>query len=234
MLASLSWLALEVKYLGRSRAFYEDRMGLSPVRTADSEVAYAAGETDVVLRTPGNVPRGGLHVHYAFSTPPDAYGAWRERLAGFDPESVSFGRYESLYVDDPDDHCVEVGNNGDADNDLGGDGGETPLTDIFEVVLEVESLARSRPLYESLGFDVVDVGNRRPRVRLRGPFDLELWEPQLGLADARGGVHVDLGFETTDHDAAVDAVRDEALSVERVDAGTRVRDPDGHYLTFLE
>lgn len=242
MLASLSWLALEVKYLGRSRAFYEDRLGLAPVRTADAEVVYAAGETDVVLRPPGDVPRGGLHVHYAFSTPPDAYGAWRERLAGFDPESVSFGRYESLYVDDPDDHCVEVGNNGERDGD-GGRGGdrnreagadEAPLTGVFEVVLEVESIARSRPLYESLGFDVVDEGERRPRVRLRGPFDLELWEPQLGLADARGGVHVDLGFETTDHDAAVDAVCDEALAVEGVDGGTRIRDPDGHYLTFLE
>ena len=37
-------------------------------------------------------------------------------------------------------------------------------------------------------------------------MELELGEPQLGLADARGGVHADLGFETADPAAAADAI----------------------------
>jgi catechol-2,3-dioxygenase len=238
MLSALSWLALEVKYLDRARPFYEQRLGLTPVRSSDRAVVYRAGETELHLRAPGPVPRGGLHVHYAFSTPPAAYETWNQRFADLDPDEVSFGRYQSLYVDDPDDHCVEVGNNGEAadteetgDREGGADG--APLTGIFEVVLEVESLARAQSFYESLGFDVVDEGADRPRARLRGPFDLELWEPHLGLADARGGVHVDLGFACPDPTAAVDAVREAACDVEDLaDGGTRVRDADGHYLTF--
>lgn len=242
VLSTLSWLALDAKYLDRARRFYEGRLGLSPVRTDDRSVAYAIGETALVLRAPGPVPRGGLHVHYAFTTPQEGYETWEDRFAGLDPEEASFGSYRSLYVDDPDAHCVEVGDNGeppggpDDDSGDGRDSGpdEAPLTGIFEVVLEVESLDRARAFYESLGFEAVDEGTDRPRVRLRGPFDLELWEPHLGLADARGGVHVDLGFDCTDREGAVAAVREEALSVVRVDEGTRVRDPDGHYLTFVD
>lgn len=230
MLTALSWLALEVKYLSRSRAFYEGDLGLTPIEEADDAVVYAAGETDLVLRTPRRVPRGGLHVHYAFSTPREGYEAWERRLTGLDPDEASFGSYQSLYVDDPDDHCVEVGNNGERSDEDAPDA----LTGIFEVVLEVESLPRARRFYEALGFEAVDEGENRPRVRLRGPFDLELWEPHLGLADARGGVHVDLGLATDDVEAAVDAVREDALAVERVDEGVRVRDPDGHYLTLLD
>jgi hypothetical protein len=64
-------------------------------------------------------------------------------------------------------------------------------------------------------------------------MDLELWEPQLGIADARGGVHVDAGFATSDPAAAAEAVAPGA-PVEAVDGGVRVRDADGHVLTFVE
>lgn len=224
MLDALSHLALEVRYLDRAREFYEERLGLRPETETEGAVAYRAGEADLVLRRPSTVPRGALHLHYAMSTPRDAFGAWEERLADLDPEVAEFGSYRSLYVDDPDGHCVELGNNGEAG--AGDPGG------VFEVVLEVESLERAEETYRTLGFEPVDRGTERRRVRLRGPFDLELWEPQLGIADARGGVHVDLGLRAPDPAAAADAIAERVDSRTAVEDGVRVRDEDGHYLTF--
>jgi catechol 2,3-dioxygenase-like lactoylglutathione lyase family enzyme len=247
MLSALRHLALEVKYLDRARAFYADRLGLAPARETDTEVAFPVGDAELVLRRPAGVPRGGLHVHYAFSTPEGAYGEWRERLADLDPDEHEFGSYRSLYVDDPDGHCVEIGDNGKREAgaaDAGhatGDGrtaDRPPLTDVFEIVLEVESLDAAVSLYEALGFEPYDRGESRRRVRLSGPFDLELWEPQLGLADARGGVHADLAFgvdgDPSDVIAAVGDRLGEPVRVETPHGpGLRARDPDGHYLTFV-
>jgi catechol 2,3-dioxygenase-like lactoylglutathione lyase family enzyme len=226
MLSALTHLALEVKYLDRAREFYVDHFGLEPVAESADEVVFRTGETAVVLRRPSGVPRGGLHVHYAFATGADAYEAWESRLSSLSPEVFDFGGSRSLYVDDPDDHCVEVGTVADA---AAGDG----LVGVFEVVLEVESLSRAVERYRELGFEVVDRGDDRQRVRLRGPVDLELWEPQLGIADARGGVHVDLGFVTDDPAAAARAVAPDAAR-DRVGDGVRVREADGHVLTFVE
>lgn len=233
MLTALDRLGLEVKYLDRARAFYEERLGLTPERVSETAVTYTIGDTDLVLRRPTGVPRGGLHTHYAFSTPKDQYDDWLADLSDLDPDEYTFGSYRSLYVDDPDDHCVEIGG---IDNSESGD--DTGLTGIFEVVLEVEHLARSEAFYTALGFEVVDRGDERRRVRLRGPFDLELWEPQLGLADARGGVHVELSLAVEDPAEAVAAVIgwcDEPVAV-RHDGkrGLRVRDPDCHVVTFVE
>ena len=231
MLTSLRHLALEVKYLDRARGFYEGRLGLDPTRESDSEVAYGVGETTLALRRPTSIPRGGLHVHYAFSVPASAYDGWRERLADLDPDEHRFGSYRSLYVDDPDDHCVEIGGiGGDGQDD---DGDESDLTGVFEVVLEVEDLDAAAETYGALGFEQVDRGERRRRIRMRGPFDLELWEPQLGLADARGGVHVDLGLGTDDPEAAAEAIASRVDRRERIDGGVRVRDADCHSVSFL-
>lgn len=255
MLTSLDRLGLEVKYVDRAREFYEGRLGLDPVRTGETAVAYSVGETTLLLRRPTAVPRGGLHTHYAFATPPAEYDEWFADLSDLDPDEHTFGAYSSLYVDDPDDHCVEIGGAGDDGDESDGDGsnGERSLTGIFEVVLEVEDVARSEEFYTALGFEVVDRGNERRRVRLRGPFDLELWEPQLGLADARGGVHVDLALGVENPADAVDAVRDwvddpivldgndqRRSEGDRSSGGERgsdenslrVRDPDCHVVTF--
>jgi catechol 2,3-dioxygenase-like lactoylglutathione lyase family enzyme len=247
MLSGLRWLALEAKYLDRAREFYSTHLDLPVVREGDGEVVFDAGGTDLVFRKPGEVPRGGVHTHYAFAAPPDRYDEWRDRLEeSLDLTEFDFGVSKSLYFYDPDGNCVEIGGCGE---------GETAITDIFEIVLEVEDLPRAESFYQALGFEVTDRGGERKRVRLAGPVDLELWEPHLGIADARGGLHADVGFETDDIAAAVEAVRADACAVESVsasvgtdaseredaDAGederktkeaVRVRDPDGHYLTF--
>jgi catechol-2,3-dioxygenase len=226
MLSGLRWLALEVKYLAPAVEFYRDHLDLPVERETDTEVALAAGDSALVLRAPSGVPRGGLHTHYAFSTAADAYDGWWDRLSTeFDLHEETFGSMRSLYFYDTEGNCVEIGG-----RDESGEG----ITGIFEVVLEVEDLDRALAFYEALGMETVDVGERRKRVRLTaGAFDLELWEPHLGLADARGGVHVDLGLSTSDLPAAREAVGDGALAVVDHGDGIRARDPDGHYLTLL-
>jgi catechol 2,3-dioxygenase-like lactoylglutathione lyase family enzyme len=229
MLTRLCRLGLEVKSLPAAREFYESRLGLVSAGESSSHVSYQVGETTLVLRRPTAVPRGGLHTHYAFSTTAAAYDRWFDRLGDLDPEEVSFGSSRSLYVYDPDGNCVEIGGVDDVSER---EGEEYPLTGVFEVVLEVADLDAAVDRYRALGFEVVDRGDERRRVRLAGPMDLELWEPQLGLADARGGVHVELRFETADPEAAVEAGRPWAVGPDAVDDGLRVRDDDGHYLTF--
>ncbi|MFC4438902.1 MULTISPECIES: VOC family protein [Natrialbaceae] len=225
MLTGLSWLTLEAKYLEQTRRFYEETLSLSVRDDREDECVLAAGETDLVLRRPDELPRGGLHTHYAFSIPAAEYDDWWTRLSEqYDLEEVQFGTAKSLYLYDPDGNCVELGQQG-----VDGPG----IDGIFEVVLEVESLERAQAFYTDLGFETVDVGDDRKRIRMDGPMALELWEPHLGIADARGGVHVDLGFETEDPRAALDAVRDRVDRIEQ-DAAEEVvvRDQDGHWLTF--
>ncbi|SIR58014.1 VOC family protein [Natronorubrum thiooxidans] len=225
MLTGLSWLALEVKSLERARSFYEETLALSLTQQRENELVFTAGETDLVLRRPNSFPRGGLHTHYAFSIPHSEYDDWWDRLSeDYDLEEAQFGPVSSLYLYDPDGNCVELGQ-----QDVAGPG----IDGLFEVVLEVESLERAASFYADLRFETGDIGDGRRRVRMNGPMALELWEPQLGIADARGGVHVDLGFETDEPAAALEAIGDRVQSLEcDTDERVVVRDPDGHFLTF--
>ena len=227
MLDELRWLALEVKYLDRAQSFYEAFLDLDVRSTSDNEVALAVGETDLVLRRPRGVPRGGLHTHYAMSIPRGEYDSWFERLdQRFDLVEHTFGDSKSLYFYDTEGNCVELGQ-----SDVAGPG----VDGLFEVVFEVEDLDSAQSLYERLGFETVDEGEGRKRVRMTaGSFDIELWEPHLGLADARGGVHVDVGIATEDAESVVETVREEMTAVTELDDGYRLRDPDGHYLTLLD
>jgi catechol-2,3-dioxygenase len=237
MLTGLDWLALEVKYLDRAASFYRTFLRMPAVRDTDREVAFAAGESELILRAPGGVPRGGLHTHYALSTPHEAYDEWYDRLSErFDLVEHQFGDAKSLYFYDTEGNCVEIGQRevrSDGRAAESSDGDEGDITGIFEVVLEVADLDRAESFYTSLGLEPISRGSNRRRVRLTaGPFDFELWEPHLGLADARGGVHVDLGLATDDPQTALSAVEDRVRAVQRLDDGVRVRDPDGHVLTF--
>jgi catechol-2,3-dioxygenase len=227
MISALRWLALEVKHLDHASTFYREQLALDTVRESESEIALSAGETDLVLRRPSAIPRGGLHTHYALSIPASEYDDWYDQLAeSFDLDEHTFGSARSLYFYDPDGNCVELGES---------DGEESGVHGMFEVVLEVAELARAESFYTDLGMEIVDQGSERRRTRLAADgFALELWEPHLGLADARGGVHVDLGVAVGDPKAALDAVVESVRSVERLDDGIRVRDPDGHFVTFVE
>jgi catechol 2,3-dioxygenase-like lactoylglutathione lyase family enzyme len=220
-------LTLEVKYLDRAREFYESYLDLSVREARGDEVVYAVGDTELRLRAPGTVPRGGLHTHYALSVSRTAYDDWYDRLdAHFDLDEHRFGDDRSLYCYDPDGNCVELGETVDTGEGIQG---------LFEVVLEVEALEPAVDFYERLGFEIVDPGGERPRVRLTtGSVDLELWEPQLGLADARGGVHVDWGVEAADPRALAADVSESALAVEHRENHSLVRDPDGHYVGLFE
>lgn len=225
---SLRGLALETWFREPAERFYRTHLD-APVRdrTERSVTLDVGGGHVLQLREPGARPRGGLHVHYALAVPAARYEDWWDRLAGLEPHEHEFGSARSLYVYDPDDHCLELA--GVAED------AAAPLDGVFEVVLEVLDLERAVAFWTELGFEVLDRGGARERVRLRGPVDLELWEPQRGLADARGGVHVALAAEARDPAAAVAPVADLATARERLPdeagGGVRVTDPDGHVLT---
>ncbi|WP_324758286.1 VOC family protein [Haloarcula montana] len=226
MLSTPAWLTLEAKDPDRLTAFYEAFLELDVVSESEQEAVLSAGETALRLRAPGEVPRGGLHTHYALMVAEGEYDDWYEALEQrFDLVEHTFGDQRSLYFYDPEGNCVELGERPDAP------GG---VSDLFELVLEVEELAGAVEFYADLGFEVVDDGRAEGRVRLStGAFDLELWEPRLGIADARGGVHVDFGVVAEAPDSVAREVADRARSVTEVDEGVRIRDPDGHYLTLV-
>jgi catechol 2,3-dioxygenase-like lactoylglutathione lyase family enzyme len=230
MLDACRWLALEAKRPRRIAAFYADHLSVPVVAEDDGEAVVDVGGAELRFRRPDGLPRGGLHTHFALSCPADAYEPWRDRLDdSFDLVEFDFGASRSLYFYDPAGNCVEIGGR----DDVAGCG-EPTLSGIFEIVLEVRSLPAAEEFYADLGFEVVDRGDDRRRTRLTtGPFDVELWEPHLGIADARGGVHVEFGLGATDPAAAADAVADRARAREPIEDGVRIRDPDGHYLTLL-
>jgi catechol 2,3-dioxygenase-like lactoylglutathione lyase family enzyme len=162
------------------------------------------------------------------TVPTTEYDEWYDRLdERFDLVQHQFGSARSLYFYDTEGNCVELG-----ERDVPGGSG---VSGMFEIVFEVEDMSRALDFYQTLGFEVVDRGDERKRTRLScGAFDIELWEPHLGLADARGGVHVDIGIGTDDADRVAEAVAENALAVTPIDDGHRVRDPDGHYVSLVE
>ncbi|QIO23265.1 VOC family protein [Haloarcula sp. JP-L23] len=226
MVSHPEWLTLEVKYTDRMTAFYDAFLEMDVVRETEQSAVLAAGDTELRLRSPGPVPRGGLHTHYAMTIPEREYDDWWDRLdERFDLVEETFGGERSLYFYDPEGNCVELG-----ERPHEGHG----VTGLFELVLEVEQLDAAVEFYRALGFEMADDGRETGRVRLTtGELDLELWSPRLGIADARGGVHVDFGVAAADPKSVAREVADEALAVTSVDDGVRIRDPDGHYLTLV-
>lgn len=225
MLGPARCLALETEDLDAARTFYGDVLDLPVEESHDGEVVFAAGKCSLALRSVGSLPRGGAHVHYAFSVPPAEYDDWYDRLAADrDLEERTFGDARSLYCFDPAGHCVELGERGEGQG----------ITGVFEIVLEVTDLEAATDRYRSIGFSVVDRGTDRRRVRLTtGDLDLELWEPQYGIADARGGVHVDFAVATEDPQAIADGLDPDEWRIEEDGDDARLRDWDGHSLTLV-
>ena len=225
MIRRLSWLGLEVSSLARTRRFYGHLLGLAVVRESDDALRYVVGDTELRLATVDAPTPGGRHVHYAFTTPPEEYERWLNQLSGtLDVEEHDFGVYRSMYFFDPDDHCVEIGTRGEQG---------TGLTGIFEIVLQVESLDRAEKFYTRLASGVIDRGQERRRVRLdMEAFELELWEPQVGLAGARPGEDVALGIVIGQLDTLIANLSPLARTVEPASTGYHVIDPDGHRLVL--
>lgn len=202
VIRSLEWLGLAITDQAATRTFY-DRLFGAPC-TDGPLLRYPVGDTELRLYPPASAHGGGRHVHYACSTDAAGYRAYTDALAAMVPtEEHDLGVYKSTYAFDPDGHCIEFADREQA---------ATEIISLFEIVLEVASLERSLAWYDRFDPTVMDRGTARRRLRLdMGPFELELWEPQRGLAGARPGVDVRIGVSVTS-----------PMSV-----GT-MTDPDGH------
>ncbi len=223
---SLDWLTLTGADIEQLASYYREILELSP-RRADHQIA-GPPSTHVFDTPPGALclreltamPNGGIHTHFAIRVTPDRYGQLHERLSETEPViERTFGGRRSLYRIDPAGHCVEFGEDPELASAVG---------PVFEVVLEVSDLDLAVDRYRPLGFDPIDSDDTRPRRRLRGPFDLELWEPHLGIANARGGCHVDLGLTVTDPHAAARHLAPSGKTPTQRDGRLFVRDGDGH------
>lgn len=119
-----------------------------------------------------------------------------------------------------------------------------PVTGVSELVLEVLDLDAAERFYaEVLGFPVVERWNERGAVWVMAGVAtrIGLWQPQVGLAGGRGGVHVHyaLRIADADFDHAVAHLRTKGFEPEIVtfktdDRGRAlyVTDPDGNVVEF--
>ena len=113
--------------------------------------------------------------------------------------------------------------------------GGIPVTGVSELVLEVIDLEAAERFYaEVLGLPVIGKP-REDRVWLQaGPRTrIGLWQPQIGIAGGRGGVHVHyaLHIAEEDYDAALARLREHGYDPheERLRGrNSYVTDPDGN------
>lgn len=114
---------------------------------------------------------------------------------------------------------------------------------VNELVLEVADLAAAERFYtEVLGFPVIDrwEAPREAVWVLAGGTRIGLWSPNMGIARARGGVHVHyaLSVGAEEYDAVVAELRSRGAHVDEVEFGDRaarsayVADPDHNIVEF--
>jgi catechol-2,3-dioxygenase len=121
---------------------------------------------------------------------------------------------------------------------MGGDA--IPVNGVSELVLEVVDLAAAEAFYAGVfGLPVVDRWEDGGRIWLMAGTQtrIGLWQPQLGIASGRGGLHVHyaLHIDDRDFDRAVARLREHGYEPEIVvfDDDNRgrslyVTDPDGN------
>ena len=119
-----------------------------------------------------------------------------------------------------------------------------PVTGASELVLEVLDLEQAERFYSDvLGFPVVERWDEGGRVWLMAGTRtrIGLLRPQVGIAKARGGLHVHYAMhvDDADFDAAVERLRAKGCETEVVsfaddDRGRAlyVTDPDGNVVEF--
>ncbi len=230
MIERLAYLGLAATDPEEVADFYAETLDLprtdpesTPIEPVPA-VAFDVGGEYLAIRSLRSIPSGGVHTHFAIAVSTEWYDALFDRLSDLGQVTERrFGENRSLYWFDPAGHCVEFGERTYLEGSHGG---------IFEVVLEVSDLDEATARYERLGFTTVDQGDERVRRRLRGAFDLELWEPQLGIGDGRGGAHVELGLYSDDPAADASIVTDRDIGAPETTPWLCVRDPDNHHLCF--
>jgi catechol-2,3-dioxygenase len=109
---------------------------------------------------------------------------------------------------------------------------------VSELVLEVVDLAAAEAFYaDVIGFPVVERSEGRVWLMAGTQTRIGLWRPQLGIASARGGLHVHYAMHIDDNDfeRAVARLREHGYDPEIVsfDDDNRgrslyVTDPDGN------
>ena len=115
-LSGLAELTLETADLRNTERFYRTLLGLEVLSREDDRVWLAVGDhTRLGLWTPGDKEfrdRGGRHVHFAFSAPPDQLDSLAKRLRAGDVEVTGPvehpGRDRSIYFSDPCGNLVEI------------------------------------------------------------------------------------------------------------------------------
>jgi len=118
-------------------------------------------------------------------------------------------------------------------------GDAIPVDGVSELVLEVVDLAAAETFYAGVfGFPVVERWEEGGRIWLMAGSQtrIGLWQPQLGIANGRGGLHVHFAMHIDDDefDGAVERLREHGHDPEIVvfdDQRGRsfyVTDPDGN------
>ena len=118
--------AIHTEDMARSRAFYENVLGLAPISNDDRLSAYAVGGRDVLLvfrkgattqtvtlhsgTIPGHGGDGALHV--AFAIAKGELERWEAHLASYGVAIEGRNNWErggrSIYFRDPDGHLLEL------------------------------------------------------------------------------------------------------------------------------
>ena len=112
---------LYVKDLAATKAFYEGKLGLPAFSFVEGSHVFFRVENCVLLcfmneavKEKTTLPPhfGEGHLHFAFDTTRSAYNEWRQKVVDAEVEiehdHVWPGGYRSFYFRDPDQHCVEI------------------------------------------------------------------------------------------------------------------------------